>query len=80
MNLVFILLNEQKIFVSELALMIYDLYKTNIDNEKSLKELLFNVLKFIKKLLKKSITFVITSDLLNEIKKNTNAIMSFNAS
>ena len=47
----------------------YNFYKTSIDNEKSLKESLFNILKFIKKLLKKLTIFIITFDLLNEIKK-----------
>ena len=49
--------------------MIYNFYKTNIDNEKSLKELLFNILKFIEKSLKELIIFVITFDLLIAMKK-----------
>ena len=49
--------------------MIYNFYKTIIDNEKLLKESLFNVLKGIEKSLKKLITFVITFDLLITMKK-----------
>ena len=49
--------------------MIYDFYKININNEKSLKESLFNALKLIEKSLKKSITLVATFDLLIAIKK-----------
>ena len=49
--------------------MIYNFYKINIDNEKLLKESLFDVSKFIEKSLKESIIFVITFDLLIVIKK-----------
>ena len=68
-NLILILLNKQKILISKFALIIYDLYEINIDNEKSLKESLFNVLKLIEKSLKELITFIITFDLLIAIKK-----------
>ena len=47
----------------------YNLYKININNEKSLKESLFDVLKSVKKSLKESITFVVTFDLLIAMKK-----------
>ena len=49
--------------------MIYDLYETNIDNEESLKESLFDAPKPIEESLKKLITSVTTSDLLIAIKK-----------
>ena len=49
--------------------MMYDLYKTNIDNEKLLKESLSNTPKLIKKLLKKLTTFIIIFNLLIAIKK-----------
>ena len=49
--------------------MIYNFYKINIDNEKLLKESLFDVSKFIEKSLKELIIFVITFDLLIVIKK-----------
>lgn len=44
-------------------------YKTNIDNEKSLKESLFNAPKSVKKLLKKLTCFIITFNSLNKLKK-----------
>lgn len=69
MNFIFMLLNEQKISILKFALIIYDFYKTNINNEKLLKESLFNVLKSVEKLLKELIVFVIISDLLIEIRK-----------
>ena len=49
--------------------MIYNLYKTNINNEKLLKESLFNISRFVEAILKKLITFVITFNLLIAIKK-----------
>ena len=47
----------------------YNLYKTNINNKKSLKKSLFDASRFIEKSLKKLTTFVITSDLLIAMKK-----------
>ena len=55
--------------------MIYNFYKINIDNEKLLKKSLFNVSRFIKKSLKKLITFIITFNLLIAMKKNTRTII-----
>ena len=47
----------------------YNFYKINIDNKELLKESLFDILKFIEKLLKELITFVAIFDLLIAIKK-----------
>ena len=49
--------------------MIYNLYKTNIDNKKLLKKSLFNIVKSVKEFLKELIIFVITFNLLIAIKK-----------
>ena len=49
--------------------MMYNFYKTNIDNKKSLKESLPDASRFVKKLLKELTIFVIMSDLLIAIKE-----------
>ena len=63
------LLNEQKIFIFKFALIMYNFYKTNIDNEKFLKKSLFNTSKSIKKSLKKLTIFIITFNLLITMKE-----------
>ena len=68
-NLAFILLNEKEISVFEFVFIIYDLCEININDKKLLKELLFDILKFVEKLLKELIIFVINSELINQIKK-----------
>ena len=47
----------------------YNFYKTNIDNKKLLKKLLFDISKFVEKSLKKLIIFIIKFNLLIAIKK-----------
>ena len=49
--------------------MIYNLYKTNIDNKKLLKKSLFNIVKSVKEFLKELIIFVITFNSLIAMKK-----------
>ena len=62
------LLNEEEILIFKIAQIIYELYKIDIDNKKLLKELLFDTLRAIKKLLKESIVSIITSNLMRRIK------------
>ena len=55
----------------------YNFFKININNENLLKKSLFNISRFIKKLLKNLTIFVITFNLLNAIKekyKNDNIV------
>ena len=47
----------------------YNFYKINIDNEKLLKESLFDISKLVEKFLKESIIFVIIFNLLIAIKE-----------
>ena len=49
--------------------MMYNFYKISIDNKKSLKESLFDALRFVEKFLKELTIFVITFNLLIAIKK-----------
>ena len=58
------LLNKKIFSVIELSSIIYDLYKTDIDDEKLLKELSPNTPRAIKKLLKESTAPVTNNDLL----------------
>ena len=58
------LLNKKESPIQELALIIYNFYKISINNKKSIKELLYNILRPIKKLLKESIASIIESELL----------------
>ena len=58
------LLNKKIFSITELSLIIYDLYEIDIDDEKLLKELSSNTPRAVKKLLKESIVFVTSDDLL----------------
>ena len=40
-NLIFIFLDKKKVSITKFAFIIYDLYKINVNNEKSLKKSLF---------------------------------------
>ena len=54
-----------KVDISKLILIIYDLYKIDIDDKKLLKELSSNILEYIKKLLKELIDSITSSDLIS---------------
>lgn len=58
------LLNEREILIFKLISIIYNLYKTSINNKKLLKESLSNILRSIKKLFKELINLVIVLELL----------------
>ena len=62
------LLNEEEVSIFKIAQIIYELYEIDIDNEKLLKELLFNISRAVKKSLKESIALIITSNLIRRIK------------
>ena len=61
------LLNEEKMLVSKLAQIIYEVYKIDISDKKLLKELLLDISRPIEKSLKELIVFVITFELLLNI-------------
>ena len=67
-KIAYMLLNEEEISIFKITQIIYELYETDIDNKKSLKELLFDISRAIKKSLKESIALVITSNLIKRIK------------
>ena len=56
-------------FIAKFAFIIYDLYKTNINNEIFLKKSLFYILKIVEKFLKKLIIFIVKIDLITQIKE-----------
>ena len=68
-NLTSIFLDKKKILIMKLIFIIYDLYKINVNNEKSLKESLSQASENAEKSIKKSASLVIEIDLIIRIKK-----------
>ena len=59
-----ILLDKREVFISKIVLIIYNLSEIDINNKKSLEELLSTISKYIKKSLEELIVFVIEDIIL----------------
>ena len=64
-NLIFIFLDKREILIIEFIFIIYNLYKINMNNKKSLKKSLSRISRNIEELLKELINFIIKKNLIN---------------